>query len=31
MLWIYLSSLVVLLGGVLSYAYARTFGSLAVK
>jgi uncharacterized BrkB/YihY/UPF0761 family membrane protein len=27
MVWIYLSSLVILLGGELSYAYARTFGS----
>jgi membrane protein len=29
MVWIYLSSLVILLGGELSYAYARTFGSLS--
>lgn len=29
MVWIYLSSLVLLLGGVFSYAYAHTFGSLA--
>ncbi len=28
MFWIYLSSLVVLLGGVLSFAYARQFGSM---
>jgi uncharacterized BrkB/YihY/UPF0761 family membrane protein len=27
MVWIYLSSLVILLGGELSHAYARTFGS----
>ena len=28
MVWIYLSSLVILLGGEFSYAYASTFGSL---
>jgi uncharacterized BrkB/YihY/UPF0761 family membrane protein len=27
MVWIYLSSLVILLGGELAYAYAHTFGS----
>ncbi|NTV63119.1 MAG: YihY/virulence factor BrkB family protein [Oscillochloris sp.] len=31
MVWIYLSSLVILLGGELSFAYARTFGSLSGK
>ncbi|NNJ13195.1 YihY/virulence factor BrkB family protein [Chloroflexales bacterium ZM16-3] len=29
MVWIYLSSLVILLSGELSYAYARTYGSLS--
>jgi membrane protein len=29
MVWIYLSSLVILLGGVISYAHASTYGSLA--
>lgn len=28
MVWIYLSSLVILLGGVISFAYAKTYGSL---
>jgi membrane protein len=31
MVWIYLSSLVILLGGELAYAYARTFGSLSAE
>ncbi|NTW04466.1 MAG: ribonuclease BN, partial [Oscillochloris sp.] len=31
MVWIYLSSLVILLGGELSFAYARTFGSMSAS